>query len=80
VKLRGTSPELCTLNLNQCRNSKSALARGPRTVLRFLGQGEGGLRGIGVSGSRYNEVLALEVLNVIPCAERRRRAELPASD
>ena len=32
-----------------------------------------------VSGSGYNEVLALEVLNVVDCVERRRRAEPPAS-
>jgi len=31
-----------------------------------------------VSGSGYNEVLALEVLNVVDCVERRRRAEFPA--
>jgi len=30
----------------------------------MLGRGDGVWRGIGVSGSRYNEVLALEVLNV----------------
>jgi len=29
----------------------------------MLGRGDGGLRGIGVSGSGYNEVLALEILN-----------------
>jgi len=34
---------------------------------------------IGVSGSGYNEVLALEVLNVVDCVERKRRVELPAS-
>jgi len=44
-----------------------------------LGRWEGGLRGIGVSGSGYNEVLALEVLNVVACVERRRRAERLAS-
>jgi len=30
-----------------------------------LERGDGGLRGIGVSRSGYNEVLALEVLNVV---------------
>ena len=45
----------------------------------MLGRGDGGLGGISVSGSGYNEVLALEVLNVIDCAERKRRANLPAS-
>ena len=37
------------------------------------------MRGIGVSGSGYNEVLALEVLNVIDCVEQKRRADLTAS-
>ena len=45
----------------------------------MLGRGDGGLRGIGVSGSGYNEVLALEVLNVIDGVERKRRAGLLAS-
>jgi len=31
----------------------------------MLGRGVGGWKGIGVSGSEYNEVLALEVLNVV---------------
>jgi len=31
----------------------------------MLGRGDEGLRGIGVSESGYNEVLALEVLNVV---------------
>jgi len=31
----------------------------------MLGRGDGGWRGIGVSGSGYNEVLELEVLNVV---------------
>jgi len=56
----------------------------PRCVVRelfwgMLGRGDGGLRSIGVSGSGYNEILALEVLNVIDCVERKRRAGLPAS-
>jgi len=45
----------------------------------MLGRGDGGLRGIGVSRSGYNEVLALEVLNVNDCVERKRRAGFPAS-
>ena len=45
----------------------------------MLGRGNWELRGIGVSGSRYNKVLELEVLNVVDCVERKRRAELPAS-
>jgi len=44
----------------------------------MLGRGEGGLRGIGVSGSGYNEVLVLEVLNVVDHVELRRSEELPA--
>jgi len=31
----------------------------------MLGRGDGGWRGIGVSGSGYNEVLALEVRTVV---------------
>jgi len=31
----------------------------------MLGRGDGGWRGIGVSGSEYNEDLALEVRNVV---------------
>ena len=55
------------------------LARGPQTVLGFVGKrGEGG-EGYWGLGRGYNEVLALEVLNVIACVERRVRAELPAS-
>jgi len=45
----------------------------------MLGRGNWELRGIGVSGSRYNKVLELEVLNVVDCVKRKRRAELPAS-
>jgi len=37
------------------------------------------MRGVGVSGSGYNEVLALEVLNVVACIERKRCADLLAS-
>jgi len=45
----------------------------------MLARGDGGLRGIGVSGNGYNEILALEVLNVVDCVERKTRAKLPAS-
>jgi len=45
----------------------------------MLEREDGGSRGIGVPGSGYNEVLALEVLNVVDCVEQKRRAELPAS-
>jgi len=65
VKLRGTSSELCTLFIGSVWNSKIALARGLRTVLGYVGKRRWGLGGIGVSGSGYNEVLALEVLNVV---------------
>ena len=42
----------------------------------MLGRGDGGLRGIGVSGSEYNEVLALGMLNVVDYAEQGRCAKL----
>jgi len=45
----------------------------------MLERRDGGLGGIGVSGSGYNEVLALEVLNVIDCVEPKRRAGLSLS-
>jgi len=35
----------------------------------MLGRGDGSLRGIGVSGSEYNGVLALGVPNVVDCIE-----------
>ena len=35
----------------------------------MLGRGEAGLRYIGVSGRGYNEVIALEVLNVVDCVQ-----------
>jgi len=60
-------------------NSKTALAAVRELFWGMLGRGVGGLRGIGVSGSGYNKVLALEVLNVVDCVERKRCAELPAS-
>jgi len=37
------------------------------------------LKGIGVSGSGYNEVLALRMLNVVDYVERGRCAKLPES-
>jgi len=55
----------------------------------MLERGDGGWRGIGVSGSGYNEVLALEVRNVVStegrcgqemwfdCVEQKRHAKLP---
>jgi len=50
VKLRGASPELCTLNLNQCLDGKTALASDQRTVLGFVGKmgvGDEGYWGLG---------------------------------
>ena len=41
-----------------------AVVRTGKLFWGMLGRGDGGLRGVGVSGSGYNEVLALEVLNV----------------
>ena len=48
----------------------------------MLGSGKGVLRGIGVTGSGYNEILAFEVLNVVDCILQKRSVELsaPASD
>jgi len=60
-------------------NSKTALAEVRELFWGMLGRGDGGLRGIGVLESGYNEVLALEVPNVVDCVERKRRAELLAS-
>jgi len=78
VKLHRASSEFCTLDWQQCRDGKTALARGPWTILVYVGKKGGGLRVIGVSGSRYNEVWALEVLNVVDRVEHRRRADFPA--
>jgi len=39
----------------------------------MLGRGDGGWRGIGVSGSGYNEVLALEVRNVVSLRRTKER-------
>jgi len=46
-------------------NSKTALVTVRELFWGMLGRGDGGLRDIGVSGSWYNEVLALEVPNVV---------------
>ena len=56
--------------------SKTTLAVVRELSWGILGRGEGGLKGIGVSGSGYNEVLALDVLNMVDCVERGRSAEL----
>ena len=60
-------------------NNKPTLATACELFWGMLGREDGGLGGVGVSRSGYNEDLALEVLSVVDCVERKRRAELPAS-
>jgi len=50
---------------DQCGTVNSRLSAVRDLFLGILGIGNGGLRGIGVSGSRYNKVPALEVLNMV---------------
>jgi len=50
---------------DQCETVKSRLPAVCELFWGISGRGDGGLRGIGVSGSGYNEILALEVLNVV---------------
>jgi len=45
----------------------------------ILGRGEGGLKGIGVSGSGYNDFPALGMLNVVDYVEWGKCAKLPES-
>ena len=52
--------------------SKTTLAVVRELSWGILGRGEGGLKGIGVSGSGYNEVPALGMLNVVDYVERGR--------
>ena len=52
-------------------NSKTTLAAVHELLWGMFGKGDAGLRGIGVSGSGYNEVLALEVLNVVDVLNER---------
>jgi len=59
--------------------SKTTLAVVRELSWGILGRGEVGLKGIGVSGSGYNEVLALGMLNVVDYVERGRCAKLPES-
>ena len=59
--------------------SKTTLAVVRELSWGILGRGEGGLKGIGASGSGYNEVLALGMLNVVDYVERGRCAKLPES-
>jgi len=59
--------------------SKTTLAVVRELSCGILGGGEGGLKGIGVSGSGYNEVLALRMLNVVDYVEQGRCAKLQVS-
>ena len=64
--------------------ARSEATRATLAVVRelswgILGRGKGGLKGIGVSGSGYNEVLTLGMLIVVDYVERRRCAKLPES-
>jgi len=54
---------LCSCD--QCRTVKLRLPAVLELFWGMLGRGDGGWRGMGVSGSGYNEVLALEVRNVV---------------
>ena len=56
--------------------SKTTLAVVRKLSWGILGRGEGGLKGNGVSGSGYNEVPALGMLNVVDYVERGRCAKL----
>jgi len=49
---------------NQCRTVKLRLPAVCELIWGMLGRGDGGWKGIGVWGSGYNEVLALEMRNV----------------
>jgi len=59
--------------------SKTTLAVVRELSWDILGRGEGGLKGFGVSGSGYNEVPALGMLNVVDYVERGRCAKLQES-
>jgi len=56
--------------------SKTTLAVVCELFWGILGREEGGLKGTGVSGSEYNEVLALGMLNVVDYVEQGRCAKL----
>jgi len=56
---------LCHGSSDQCRTMKLRLPAVCKLFWGMLGRGDGGWWGIGVSGSGYNEVLALEVQNVV---------------
>jgi len=59
--------------------SKTTLAVVCELSWGILGRGEGELKGTGVSGSVYNGVLALGMLNVVDYVEQGRCAKLPES-
>ena len=61
VKLRGALQSYALCSSDQCRTVKLRLPAVCELFWGMLGRGDGGWRGIGVSGSGYNEVLALEV-------------------
>jgi len=56
--------------------SKTTLAVVRELSWGIFGRGEGRLKGIRVSGSGYNEVLALRMLNVVDYVEQGRCAKL----
>jgi len=58
-------PRYALCSFDQCRTVKLRLIAVRELFWVMLGRGDGGWRGIGVSGSGYNEVLALEVRNVV---------------
>jgi len=79
VKLHRNSSEWCTLLCWSVWNSKPTLVTVLKLFWGMLGRWDGGLRSIGVSGSGYNEVLTLEVLNVVDPNKRKRHTEVPVS-
>jgi len=64
---------------DQCRTVKLRLPAVHELFWGMLGRGDGGWRGIGVSGSGYNELLTLEVRNVVWLRRTKRRTKLPLS-
>ena len=65
--MRARSEATCDVHsgLLSMLGSKTTLAMVRELSWGILGRGEGGLKGIRVSGSGYNEVLALRMLNVV---------------
>ena len=64
---------------DQCGTVKPRLPAVCELFWGMLGSGDGGLRGIGVSGSGYNEVLALEVLNVVWVRRMKETCRVPSA-